>query len=155
MSSDAWRNHKNILCIRLDNMGDVLMSQPAMRAVKQSGLDRQITLLTSSTGAAIAPFIREVDAVIPFDVPWVKTDEAKGEQQLLALSDELRSMRFDAAVIFASYSQNPLPAAMLCYQAGIKAVLGYCRENPYRLISDWIPDREPLDYIVHEVQRQL
>jgi lipopolysaccharide heptosyltransferase II len=155
MSSDAWRNHKNILCIRLDNMGDVLMSQPAMRALKQPGLDRQITLLTSSIGAAIAPFIREVDAVIPFDVPWVKTDEAKGEQQLLALSDELRSRRFDAAVIFASYSQNPLPAAMLCYQAGIKAVLGYCRENPYQLITDWVPDREPLDYIVHEVQRQL
>ena len=37
MSSDAWRNHKNILCIRLDNMGDVLMSQPAMRALKQWG----------------------------------------------------------------------------------------------------------------------
>jgi len=155
MFSDAWRNYKNILCIRLDNMGDVLMSQPAMRALKHVGLDRQITLLTSSIGATIAPFIPEVDAIIPFDVPWVKTDETNGEQQLLALADELRSRRFDAAVIFTSYSQNPLPAAMLCYQAGIKAVLGYCRENPYRLISDWIPDREPLDYIVHEVQRQL
>ena len=155
MFSDAWRNYKNILCIRLDNMGDVLMSQPAMRALKHSGSDRQITLLTSSTGAAIAPFIPEVGAIIPFDVPWVKTDEINGEQQLLALADELRSRWFDAAVIFTSYSQNPLPAAMLCYQAGIKAVLGYCRENPYRLISDWVPDREPLDYIVHEVQRQL
>ena len=155
MFSDAWRNYKNILCVRLDNMGDVLMSQPAMRALKHSGSDRQITLLTSSTGATIAPFIPEVDAIIPFDVPWVKTDEINGEQQLLALADELRSRWFDAAVIFTSYSQNPLPAAMLCYQAGIKAVLGYCRENPYRLISDWVPDREPLDYIVHEVQRQL
>ena len=36
MFSEAWKNHKNILCIRLDNMGDVLMSQPAMRALKQS-----------------------------------------------------------------------------------------------------------------------
>ena len=155
MFSDAWGNYKNILCVRLDNMGDVLMSQPAMRALKQSASGRQITLLTSSTGAAIAPFIREVDVVIPFDVPWVKTNEINGEQQLLALADELRSKRFDAAVIFTSYSQNPLPAAMLCYQAGIKTILGYCRENPYRLITNWIPDREPLDYIIHEVQRQL
>jgi lipopolysaccharide heptosyltransferase II len=155
MFSDVWANYKNILCVRLDNMGDVLMSQPAMRALKQSALDRQITLLTSSTGAAIAPFIREVDAIISFDVPWVKTDETNGERQLLALADELRSRRFDAAVIFTSYSQNPLPAAMLCYQAGIKAVLGYCRENPYQLISHWLPDKEPLDYIVHEVRRQL
>ena len=37
MFSDAWRNYKNILCIRLDNMGDVLMSQPAMRALKHRG----------------------------------------------------------------------------------------------------------------------
>jgi lipopolysaccharide heptosyltransferase II len=136
-------------------MGDVLMSQPAMRALKQSAPDRQLTLLTSSIGAAIAPFIPELDGVIPFDVPWVKTDEINGEQQLLALADELRSRRFDAAVIFSSYSQNPLPAAMLCYQAGIKAVLGYCRENPYQLITHWLPDSEPLDYIIHEVQRQL
>ncbi len=155
MFSDAWKNYKNILCVRLDNMGDVLMTQPAMRALKQSAPGRRITLLTSSTGALIAPFIRELDAFISFDVPWVKTDEINGEQQLLALSDELRSRRFDAAVIFTSYSQNPLPAAMLCYHAGIKAVLGYCRENPYRLITYWLPDREPLDYIVHEVQRQL
>jgi lipopolysaccharide heptosyltransferase II len=155
MFSDAWRNYKSILCVRLDNMGDVLMSQPAMRALTQSAPGRQITLLTSSTGASIAPFIRELDAFISFDVPWVKTDEINGEQQLLALADELRSRRFDAAVIFTSYSQNPLPAAMLCYQAGIRAVLGYCRENPYQLITHWLPDREPLDYVVHEVQRQL
>jgi lipopolysaccharide heptosyltransferase II len=155
MFSDAWRNYKKILCVRLDNMGDVLMSQPAMRAVKQSTLDRRITLLTSSTGAAIAPFIEEVDSIISFDVPWVKTDEINGEQQLLALADELRSRHFEAAVIFTAYSQSSLPAAMLCYQAGIKAVLGYCRENPYQLIPCWIPDREPAEYIVHEVQRQL
>ncbi|HEV7929441.1 MAG TPA: glycosyl transferase, partial [Nitrosospira sp.] len=93
MSADIWANCKNIVCVRLDNMGDVLMSQPAMRALKQSAPDRQLTLLTSSIGAAIAPFIPELDGVIPFDVPWVKTDEINGEQQLLALADELRSRR--------------------------------------------------------------
>jgi lipopolysaccharide heptosyltransferase II len=136
-------------------MGDVLMSQPAIRALKESTPGRKITLLTSSTGAAIAPFIPEVDETISFDVPWVKTSEANEEQQLLALANELRGRQFDAAVIFTVYSQNPLPAAMLCYLAGIQIVLGYCRENPYRLISQWVPDREPLDYIVHEVERQL
>lgn len=155
MFSGAWKNHKNILCIRLDNMGDVLMSQPAMRTLKESMPGRKITLLTSSAGASIAPFIPEVDDIIAFDVPWIKTSETNGEQQLLALAGELRSRRFDASVIFTVYSQNPLPAAMLCYLAGIKTVLGYCRENPYQLISQWIPDKEPLDYIVHEIERQL
>lgn len=155
MFSEAWKNHKNILCVRPDNMGDVTMSQPAMRALKQSVPGRKITLLTSSAGLSVAPFIPEVDEIIPFDVPWVKTSETNGEQQLLALAKELRSRQFDAAVIFTVYSQNPLPAAMLCYLAGIKIVLGYCRENPYQLISQWVPDKEPLDYIMHEVERQL
>jgi ADP-heptose:LPS heptosyltransferase len=116
--------------------------------------------LTSRAGASIAPFIPEVDEVIPFDVPWVKTSEDRtredsGEQQLLALANTLRNRQFDAAVIFTVYSQSPLPAAMLCYLAGIDNVLGYCRENPYQLISQWVPDREPLDYVIHEVERQL
>jgi lipopolysaccharide heptosyltransferase II len=136
-------------------MGDVLMTQPAMRALKASAQGRKITLLTSSAGSVIASYIPEVDAIIPFDVPWVKTSEAGGKQQLQALGDELASRRFDAAVIFNAYSQNPLPAAMLCYYAGIKPVLGYCRENPYELINQWVPDKEPFDYVIHEVKRQL
>ncbi|MBA4142506.1 MAG: glycosyltransferase family 9 protein [Nitrosospira sp.] len=155
MFSAGWKNLKNILCIRLDNMGDVLMSQPAMRALKQSVPGRKITLLTSSAGSGIAPFIPEVDDTISFDVPWVKTEEVSGERRLAALANELKRRRFDAAVIFNVYSQNPLPAAMMCYQAGIRTVLGYCRENPYQLITHWVPDKEPLNYIAHEVERQL
>jgi lipopolysaccharide heptosyltransferase II len=155
MCLDAWKNHKNVLCIRLDNMGDVLMSQPAMRALKESVQGRRVTLLTSTAGSQIAPFIKEVDDVLCFDVPWVKTSETNGSGQLLALAEVLRARRFDAAIIFTVYSQNPLPAAMLCYLAGIGSVLGYCRENPYQLISQWLPDKEPLYHIAHEIERQL
>jgi lipopolysaccharide heptosyltransferase II len=155
MCPEAWKNHKNLLCIRLDNMGDVLMSQPAMRALKESVQGRHITLLTSTAGSQIAPFIREVDDILSFDVPWVKTNETNGAGQLLTLAEKLRSRLFDAAVIFTVYSQNPLPAAMLCYLAGIRTVLGYCRENPYQLISEWLPDKEPLHHIAHEIERQL
>lgn len=155
MFGEAWKNYRNILCVRPDNMGDVLMSQPAMRALRQSVPGRKITLLTSTAGACITPFIPEVDETVLFDVPWVKTTETNGAQRLLALASELQALRFDAAVIFTVYSQNPLPAGMLCYLADIRKVLGYCRENPYQLINQWVPDREPLDCVVHEVERQL
>jgi ADP-heptose:LPS heptosyltransferase len=155
MCPDAWKNYKNLLCIRLDNMGDVLMSQPAMRALKESAHGRRITLLTSTAGSQIAPFIGEVDDILCFDVPWVKTSETNGAGQLLALAEVLRARQFDAAIIFTVYSQNPLPTAMLCYLAGIGTVLGYCRENPYQLISQWLPDKEPLNHIAHEIERQL
>jgi ADP-heptose:LPS heptosyltransferase len=51
----AWQNAKNILCVRLDSLGDILMTSPAIRALKEGKPERKITLLTSASGAAIAP----------------------------------------------------------------------------------------------------
>ena len=69
----------------------------------------------------------------------------------------LEKMRgcYDAAVIFTVYSQNPLPAAMLCYLADIPLRLAYCRENPYHLLTHWVRETEPEQSIRHEVRRQL
>jgi lipopolysaccharide heptosyltransferase II len=67
----------------------------------------------------------------------------------------LRDGRFDAAVIFTTYSQSALPGAMLCQMAGIPLRLAHCRENPYLLLSDWVPETEPQQQVRHEVQRQL
>ena len=68
---------------------------------------------------------------------------------------KLREQRFDAAVIFSVFSQNPLPAAFLCHLADIPLRLAYCRENPYHVLTHWVPDPEPRAGIRHEVQRQL
>lgn len=155
MSADMWDSYTDILCIRPDNMGDVLMTVPALRALKEAVPGRRITLLTSRAGSLIAPYIPEIDDVIVFDVPWVRTDEPNGAEKLLDLTEDLKHRQFDAAVIFTTYSQSPLPTAMLCYMAGIKAVLAYCHENPYGLISDWVPDDEPARQVRHEVVRQL
>jgi lipopolysaccharide heptosyltransferase II len=67
----------------------------------------------------------------------------------------LQSRRFDAAVIFTTYSQSPLPAALLCYLAGIPLRLAHCHENPYHLLTDWVRDPEPQERVRHEVRRQL
>jgi ADP-heptose:LPS heptosyltransferase len=44
---------------------------------------------------------------------------------------------------------------MLAYMAGIPKVLAYCRENPYGLLTHWIPDEEPHRFIRHQVRRDL
>jgi lipopolysaccharide heptosyltransferase II len=67
----------------------------------------------------------------------------------------LRAAQFDAAAIFTVYSQSPLPAAMLCFLAGIPRRLAHCHENPYGLLTDWVPDPEPARFVRHEVVRQL
>jgi lipopolysaccharide heptosyltransferase II len=153
--NDQWRQARNILCIRLDYLGDVLMCTPAMRALRASLPGSRITLLTSGSGAAAVPYIPEIDEALVYAAPWLKNSEPHGAPVDFAFMDMLRERRFDAAVIFTTYSQSPLPAAMMCYLAGIPLRLAHCRENPYQLLSDWIADPEPEKTVRHEVQRQL
>ena len=48
------------------------MTTPALRALKGSRPGRRITLLTSPSGAAVAPMIPEVDDCWAYDAPWMK-----------------------------------------------------------------------------------
>lgn len=156
MPAETWDRAKRLLCVRLDSMGDVLMTSPALRALRESVPGRHITLLTSSSGTAIARLIPEVDAAITYDPPWMKhTPPRESPIPETAMIEQLRCGGFDGAVIFTVFSQNPLPAAFMCYMAGIPLRLAHCHENPYQLLTDWVPDPEPTDGIRHEVQRQL
>lgn len=151
----SWQNARRILCIRPDNMGDVLMTEPAMRALRDAAPGRHITLLASPSGAAVAPYLGCVDEVITYEAPWVKNDSQAPPEADLEMIERLRAARFDAAVIFTVYSQSALPSAMMCRLAGIPLVLAHSRENPYRLLSDWVREGALLDGGRHEVQRQL
>jgi len=166
----GWRSARRILCVRLDSLGDVLMCTPALRTLRAALPGRRLTLLGSAAGAAALPFIPELDDAIVHAAPWMKgaaTDPADGNagpgtaaaartgQADLALIDTLAARAFDGAVIFTTYTQSALPAALLCHLAGIPLRLAHCRENPYRLLSDWVPDPEPASTVRHEVQRQL
>ena len=137
-------------------MGDVIMSSPAFRALKES-FQGSITLLTSSIGSAVARMIPEIDDVIVFDVPWVKLQsaDANNANDVRNMIQVIKSQRFDAAIIFTVYSQSPLPAALLLYLADVPLRLAYCRENPYQLLTHWLPDDEPYTLIRHQVKRDL
>jgi lipopolysaccharide heptosyltransferase II len=155
-SYSAWgADVKRILCVRLDRLGDILMTTPAIHALRTSAPDRHITLLTSSVGAMAAPYLRDVDEVIAYDAPWHGLAPSPSAHADLAMQRRLESGRFDAAVIFTVYSQSPLPAALLCHLAGIPLRLAHCRENPYHLLTDWVKETEPAGGVRHEVRRQL
>ncbi|NJL38652.1 MAG: lipopolysaccharide heptosyltransferase II [Leptolyngbyaceae cyanobacterium SM1_4_3] len=156
MTQTDWDNAKNILCVRLDTIGDVIMTTPAIRALKASQPQRRITLLTSSAGSVVAPLIPELDDLIVYDSPWLKATAPRGDSSPeYEMIERLRQANFDAAIIFTVYSQNPLPSAFLCYMAGIPLRLAHCHENPYQLLTDWIKDPEPDQFTRHEVRRQL
>ncbi|HLT26330.1 MAG TPA: glycosyltransferase family 9 protein [Zeimonas sp.] len=155
--NEAWARAERILCVRLDNLGDVLMTTPAIRAIRGAAPRRHVTLLGSASGVRVAAHVPEIDATIRYEAPWVKNarTHASGTDVDRALVEVLAAHRFDAAVIFTAYSQSPIAAALVCRMAGIPLRLAHCRENPYLLLTDWVPETEPMRQLRHEVERQL
>lgn len=135
-------------------MGDIIMTTPALRALKETFAAR-ITLLTSSQGSGITPFIPEIDETIVADLPWVRTAHPPKAESCQQLIEQLKEKQFDLAIIFTVYSQCPLPAAFICWLANIPKRLAWCRENPYELLTDWVADNEPYTLIRHQVERDL
>ena len=152
----AWAGATRVLAVRLDALGDVVMTGPALRALKAARPGRRLTLLTSPAGAAAARLLPGVDEVIVYEAPWVKATPARADADAdVGMLARLAAAGFDAAAIFTVYSQSALPAAVLCFLAGVPRRLAHCRENPYHLLTEWIPDPEPAAGIRHEVRRQL
>lgn len=156
-----WRSARSVLAVRLDNLGDVIMTTPALAAIRRGLPQARIALLASRAGTAVAQHLPMVDEAIRFDAPWIKSPGAVDEAQDFGLReneliDQLRARRFDAAIIFTVCTQSALPAALWCRLAGIPLRLAHSRENPYGLLTNWIIDNEVVaDGMRHEVERQL
>ncbi len=152
-----WQDARKVLVVRLDNLGDLLMTTPAIAAIRHASEAVHITLLGSTSGAAALRHIPVLDDVLVYDAPWSKG--LGNERSILAdrhMVDELARRRFDAAVIFTVCTQSALPAALLCRLAGIPLRLAHSRENPYELLTHWVPDTEVCATgMRHEVKRQL
>ncbi|MEN6451005.1 MAG: glycosyltransferase family 9 protein [Thermoguttaceae bacterium] len=154
--SSRWKTARRVLCVRLDSLGDVLMTTPALFALKQAVRRRRLTLLTSTAGARLASLLPDVDDCIAYDAPWMKASPQRSSADLdIELIRRISEEHFDAAVIFTVFTQNPLPAALMCQLAGVPLRLAHCRENPYQLLTDWVREEEPETTIRHEVRRQL
>ena len=157
-----WSRARNLLAVRLDNLGDVLMTTPALAAIRETLPDARITLLASPSGAALAPHLPQVDAVIAYRAPWVKQPPGAHDQEAACvdadarLIERLSARRFDAAIVFTTCTQSALPAALSCRLAGIPLRLAHSRENPYALLTDWVAETDAIgDGMRHEVARQL
>lgn len=155
-SSSPWNSARRVLCVRLDSIGDVLMTTPALRAVRTLPAVEHITLLTSAGGAEAGRLVSEVDEVWTGEVAWLKhTPQRQSPAYDRQLIERIADAQFDAAIIFTVLTQNPLPSAMMCYLAGVPLRLAHCRENPYQLLTDWVIDTETMATARHEVVRQL
>ena len=157
-----WGRVRNVLAVRLDNLGDVLMTTPALAALRESLPEARLTLLASPAGARLAPHLPMLDAAIEWRAPWVKQPDSMPDEPAETgcaerrLIDRIAEHRFDAAIVFTTCTQSALPAALTCRLAGIPLRLAHSRENPYRLLTDWVPDPDVVrNGMRHEAARQL
>lgn len=154
MIDERWQSARRLLAIRLDNLGDVLVTTPAIHAIKTSLPGVELSLLVSPVGAQVARLNPDIDEVIVYEAPWMDPwqklpQNSKREQQMI---EKIKERQFDGAIIFTSYHQSSLPAAYLCYLADIPLRLAASIDGPGSLLTT--RHKHP-ERMMHEVERGL
>ncbi len=150
---------RRILVVRPDNVGDVVLLTPALRALRAAAPDARIELLASPAGAAAAPMIPELDGVLTASPSWQLLDApanptgagalAAGEHDLLG---RIAAGRYDVLLVFTSFSQSPWPVAHLGLLAGVPTRVVHSREFAGAVATHWVT---PPPDTAHHVDRSL
>ncbi|MER7548161.1 glycosyltransferase family 9 protein [Spirillospora sp. NPDC127506] len=128
-----------VLVARQDNIGDVLLAGPAVRAVAARA--DEVVLLCGPRGRAAADMLPGVDRVVEWCAPWIDPDHVPVEKA--AVDRIVRELRgFDRALILTSFHQSPLPLALLLRLAGTPWIGGICEDYPGSLLDLRHPDTD-------------
>ena len=144
-------NHKRILIIRPDHLGDVLLTTPAIRAIKQQHPDISIHVLCGEWSANVLANYSEIEVVLTLPFPGFQRNPPEGTPnpyvQVLKSAQMLRKIGYTSAVIMRP---DHWWGAMLAYFAGIKERIGYDVRNVSPFLSKVIPYRHE-----HVVEQNL
>jgi ADP-heptose:LPS heptosyltransferase len=140
----------HVLAVRLDNDGDVLLAGPAIRAIAHHA-DR-VTLLCGPRGRRAAELLPGVDELVVWRAPWIDPEpEPVDRADVVRVVARLAALELDAAVVFGSFHQSPLPTALVLRMAGIPFVAATSEDYPGSLLDV----RHRIADDVHEVERAL
>ena len=138
----------HVLVARLDSVGDILLSGPAVRAVAASSA--KVTMLVGRGRGAVARLLPGVDDVLEYDAPWVVAEPGPLDPAAVdALVADVRRAGVDAALVVTSFHQSPLPLALLLRLAGVGWVGAISDDYPGSLLD--LRHRMPEE--LHERQR--
>ncbi len=108
-------------------VGDAVMSIPAMREIRRLFPRAQISLLVRSWVKDVYSAVEFIDEVIEYDNAGLH----RGVRGLLRLCSDLRSRRFDLAILL----QNAIEAAIISRLAVVPRILGYARDGRGPLLT--------------------
>jgi ADP-heptose:LPS heptosyltransferase len=123
-----------VLVARLDNAGDVLLQGPMVRAVAAAA--ERVVFLAGPAGAEAARLLPGVDEVWTWRCPWILAEPPQVDPaDVAALTDRVRALAPDAAVISTSFHQSPLPLALLLRTAGVPRLAAISVDYPGSLLD--------------------
>lgn len=132
-----------ILLVRTDRLGDLILSTPAIRAVRAAFPNGYVALLVSPATRALVDGHPAVDEVFVLD----KDGAHRGWAGTRRLAADLSTRRFDAALLLHTTTR----VVLLTWLAGIRCRVGYARRLGW-LLTQARPDekrlgeRHELDY---------
>jgi ADP-heptose:LPS heptosyltransferase len=136
---------RRILLLRLERIGDLLMSAAAIEAVRASAPQAAIDLVVGSWNRGVAARIRGVDRVETLDAPWLARG-APGATAgaMLAAARRWRSRRYDLAINF----EGDIRSHALMTIGGAPRRVGFAMAGGGPLLTDVVehrPDRHTAD----------
>lgn len=131
-----------ILVIRTDRVGDVVLSTPVLKALRENYPSAHIAIMVSPYTREIVEGNPYIDEVITYD----KDKEDKGLIRFWKFVAALRKKRFDLAIVLHTKKRTNL----ITYFANIPRRIGYRDKNFGFLLTDKIEDARPLG-LKHEV----
>lgn len=128
-----------ILIIKTHAIGDVLMTTPALRALRTSYPDSEISVLIGKWSAPILKNNPYITRLIEFEDTII---HRKQVINIIKLIITLRSYKFDTAIIF-----HPSPfVQLIAVCAGIKKRFGLYRRRKSYLLTSSIKDNGSYDF---------
>jgi len=134
---------KNILVVRTDRLGDVVLTTPAIGALRKAFPKARISMMVSPATVDLLRRNPYLDEVIVYD----RFKEHHGLKGYWKFVLELRQKKFDLAVIYHTKRRINL----VCFLAGIPSRIGYRNDKFGFLLTHGLPDTRPLG-IKHEVE---
>ncbi|MDD5692595.1 MAG: lipopolysaccharide heptosyltransferase II [Candidatus Omnitrophica bacterium] len=119
------KQYSRILIVRTDRIGDVLLSTPVIKALRQKFPQAYISMMVSPYARDIVEGNPYLDEVIVYD----KDGKHKSFFRSLKFSSRLRKKKFDLAIILHPANR----AHLLTFLAGIPERLGYNRKLGFLL----------------------
>jgi heptosyltransferase-2/heptosyltransferase-3 len=135
---------REVLVLRLDRIGDVLMSLPALADLRAALPEARIRLAVGAWSAEVAERA-PVDEVLVWSAPWVQR-RAEGGDSRLSLARKARALRAHPPDLAVDL-QGDLRASMLMALTGARARVGYANTGGAWLLTRVVPLDESLSWV--------